>query len=396
MATITIRPIRKAFTLMEMLVVMTIIVLLATMTYLFLPSMGQRNMATAADRISAWLLIAKQQAKRDGRPTGVRFYADPTNPPPALPPSAPGNYQNCLNFIQMIYVQQPDDITIMDTGASPPQYTSITSPQASTLAVFPNKKLLSPTYNNNMIVGFSPTVPTGSPPGTPQGALLQGSAGYVGQASSSNTSSSSNLTDAPVQIGDYIEFNRGGAVYQIAEIILGNDTRLNDPGTSKIDSTMDFLRLASPAPTLNSGGTTSYRIFRQPRPLLGEESLTLPDGVAIFQPIQNNSNNPPLPSGGNANIPQRPAGFFEILFSPSGNVIGQGLGSDQVYIWIYDTNISGSDTPFTGLPTTGQPPLIIAIQTRTGLIGTYPVDPNNPNTGVDPYQFARKGRSSGM
>lgn len=320
MATTTIRPMRRAFTLIELLVVITIILLLMGLTYMFYPSQGQRKMVTAADKISMWLLIAKQQAKRDNRATGVRLIADPANP---------------NNIIQMIYVQQPEDY----------------APQNST-AIAPGTG----------VVTFQPA------------GVLLGSAQTGGQADL-----------APAQAGDYIEFNRGGGVSSI----------------KAVDPTGTVVQLQDNGPSIGGTVAVPYRIIRQPRKLLGEEDLNLPDGVAILSPAY--VPQPALPSPpGSLNVPSRIVDptlppYYEIMFSPAGNVIGQGVGQDKVYLWLFDTDILTStiptDLPNNPLPQKAQPAVIIAIQVRTGLIGTYATDPP-PST--DAYFQARTGRSSGM
>lgn len=85
---------RLGFTLIELLVVITIISLIAALGYLFFPSFSSRTMVDAADRVQGVLLLTKQQARRDGRPTGVRLVV------------TSGTFVNTLQMIQ-----QPDDFT---------------------------------------------------------------------------------------------------------------------------------------------------------------------------------------------------------------------------------------------------------------------------------------------
>ena len=68
------RPGRGAFTLVEMLVVLFILVVLATLAVALVPRLGEQQKATrGADQVSGWLLIAKQRARRDRHPVGVRL-----------------------------------------------------------------------------------------------------------------------------------------------------------------------------------------------------------------------------------------------------------------------------------------------------------------------------------
>src|SRR5690348_8695535 len=86
---------RPAVTLIELLVVISIVLLISGLAYLAMPNLQSRRMVDAADRLTGWLLISKMQAKRDGRPTGVRFVQDSAG-----------------NFTILQYIQAPDDFFI--------------------------------------------------------------------------------------------------------------------------------------------------------------------------------------------------------------------------------------------------------------------------------------------
>ena len=68
---------RGGFTLVEMLVVILLLLILATLTVALTPRFaGQQNLAKGAQQLQGWLLIAKQRARRDQMPTGVRLIPD--------------------------------------------------------------------------------------------------------------------------------------------------------------------------------------------------------------------------------------------------------------------------------------------------------------------------------
>src|SRR5579884_4528291 len=95
--TIKIADRRNAFTLMEMLVAITIIVVLAALAAAFAPRIDDNQKLTrAVDNLEQWLLTAKMRAKRDGLATGLRFVSAPGD--------APGTYS------QFQYIQQPEPL----------------------------------------------------------------------------------------------------------------------------------------------------------------------------------------------------------------------------------------------------------------------------------------------
>lgn len=85
---------RLAFTLLELVAVMTLVVLLAALGMVMIPSARDRSVNLAADRIQGWMLIAKQRARRDGLATGLRLIADADD-----------------KVRKLQYLQQPDDFS---------------------------------------------------------------------------------------------------------------------------------------------------------------------------------------------------------------------------------------------------------------------------------------------
>jgi prepilin-type N-terminal cleavage/methylation domain-containing protein len=75
------RPGRQGVTLVELLVVVTLLAILATLSVVFLPPLvSNDNRLRASDQVAQALLIAKQRAKREGRPIGVRLLLNPDDP----------------------------------------------------------------------------------------------------------------------------------------------------------------------------------------------------------------------------------------------------------------------------------------------------------------------------
>jgi prepilin-type N-terminal cleavage/methylation domain-containing protein len=90
---------RRGMTLVELLVVITIILILSAIAVMAIPSVQDRNMQNGANQLQGWLLIAKQRAKRDGLPTGLRIMFDPTT----------------KQATQCFYIQQPNDYDVPGT-----------------------------------------------------------------------------------------------------------------------------------------------------------------------------------------------------------------------------------------------------------------------------------------
>ncbi len=377
---------RRAFTLIELLVVMGIILLIATLGYLTFPNISSRTMVDAANRVQGWLLAAKQMAKRDGRPTGVRLIVSnlpidnilDTQQPPAK-----------VFATKMQFVQQPDDFVGPMNGTAP----SLCTCQQSPIVIFP-------------------------PPGTQ--AMLLGSA----SVNDANGEPTGNFDLAPVQRGDYIVFGGSGTVYPIAGVQVA--WSLNPP----LGGNIPFLTLGThigdippplpPAqpqtnyrqmngPNVDPKGinqSVPYRIIRQPRRILGEEDLFLPGNTAnqakidpvgatvidttqyIAGTTRSGCLNLPLPRTINGET------CYEIMFSPSGAVVGPAAGNDMIGLWISNYGIPNPKFP-PSLPqynVAPARPVIVSIRTRTGLIGVFDVN----STAGNEYSFARDMRASGM
>jgi prepilin-type N-terminal cleavage/methylation domain-containing protein len=162
-----------------------------------------------------------------------------------------------------------------------------------------------------------------------------------------------------VQPGDYLEIFGGGAVHQIASVPSATTLTLANTGVSI---------------TLPAGPLTNFRILRAPRVLVGE------DVKQLFANLGVNVGTPP-----SVNIPTRTANgvnYWEILFAPSGAVIGQGTGAGKVMLYVQDNNQVQSP---------GQPTLLV-IDVRSGFIGAFPVN----TTTADPYLYTESGAPSGL
>jgi prepilin-type N-terminal cleavage/methylation domain-containing protein len=105
---------RPAFTLIELLTVIALIVVIAAIGLLTVPLMqSQQKASNNASQVVAWLGNVKAIALRDQRPTGLRFIPDPNNP----------------NFIREVFmIQTPDDFTggtVLVTNGNAPSIVNV-------------------------------------------------------------------------------------------------------------------------------------------------------------------------------------------------------------------------------------------------------------------------------
>ena len=275
---------RRALTLVELLVTIALITVVATLGYFALGTFaGPSNVANGVDRLSGWLLIAKQRAKRDGVPTGIRISTDATG--------------QIYSVVQ--YIQQPD--------------------------AFANGRC---TATTTSMATFA----------------------FTG----GNNFKASGLPD--ILPGDYLELN-GGPLHQITGVSANTLT----VATATLPANPNLLSTA--------GSLPNYRIIRQPRLIDGEEPMNLPGTVGV-DPTKSTPPSSTISPGS-----------YDILFAPSGAVIGQGTPSGQIYLWVRDMTANTATDIKAGYGT------IIAIQVRSGTISSQPVGPAS-----DPYQFTRDAR----
>ena len=155
---------RRGMTLVELLVVMSIMLTFAAITAAFYPSISSDNqIAQASNKIQNLLVGARQKARRDNNVTGVRFFPDLNNPSAAT---------------QMMLVQKPVDLTGNSLSAkivySPPNIISFSDNANNPWPVWgfatgedlimANDILVDPLTNNSTnIIGRRYIPPTNTP-----------------------------------------------------------------------------------------------------------------------------------------------------------------------------------------------------------------------------------------
>jgi prepilin-type N-terminal cleavage/methylation domain-containing protein len=387
---------RAGFTLVELVVVLTLIALLAALTLALVPRMQQQERAaTGADQVQGWLLVAKQRARRDGRPVGIRLQVPilttatnaVTSPGPAtVVPTAMSGLQDdalpwAITGISHLLVADDDKglnaETVQVQAVTTDSFTAVfTKPhpagfvirplgyvqilqyveQPDDFLVVPGVSKAAPQVRRLSVSGSTAdleAVP--SPPDFPNQTPEDFTGGF----------GPNQLSDWPVQPGDYLEVFGGGLVRQIQSVESNSaspnyGTRLN----------LNPIGAGNAVPL-----TAQYRIVRGPRPLKGEEDLPLPQSVAIDLGTNFTYGNP---------LPVDPVtGNLDILFAPSGALVGRGQGSDRVILWVRDATQA---SVFDGEPT------LVTVYGRTGFIAAQPVDPTSGN----PYSYTLDGRASGF
>lgn len=262
------------FTLVELLVAISIIVLLMGLVLAFMPKREVRLAAQGADQLQTYIASAKSRALRDNAPRGIRLIPSPQG-----------------GFREFQYVEMPE-----------------------------------------------PFIPVGATMRVVQGTMF--------------ANFGMNLS-ASVQRGDLLEITHGvGSIHRV------------------IGVTATGVNLASTVPAASNSDlvlTNNFRFIRQPRPLMGETNLQLPDKVFV-------ATTGALPS---QNIPTNAwTGNTEFIFSPSGQVINASAGRIVLAV-LDDNNVSK--------------PTLLTVYAFTGACAAHPQGPAG-----DPYQFTRDGKASGQ
>ncbi len=131
-----------------------------------------------------------------------------------------------------------------------------------------------------------------------------------------------------------------------------------------------------------------YRVVRQPQPIPGERTVSLPNNVVIdLDWCSTNGQTPTsLQMTGQEPAPSN-APYVDIVFTPFGCLSANNWPGDKVILWVRDVNLTD--------PTKGSPTLIV-IYVRTGLIAAHPVDITGYPNMTNPYTFANDPRTSGL
>lgn len=350
-------PRRAGYTLVELLVVMALIVLLAALAAAVASSglIGSQKVVSGADRVSGWLLISKQRAMRDGAPRGVRFLgrADSTN--------------SFIEFTEAQYIEAPEPWVPNPNQTPPP-------PNPVPLG-YPTWARLTFRYehdtNNNV---------------TSTQVFFDGDAAALAEF------------DQRVSIGDYLILPEFRSSFLVVAISQPNPARRQITLRTWPNLAAGATSQASPPPgSPDTRVTYTFGFQPAPRPLLGEPTLQLTSGVVIdYRGANPTTTIGVSPISDNPSDPLETARHFDILFSPSGQVVSNA--EPLICLWVRDPEkLPGGANPRaivnnkSNMDNAGEQALVV-VYTRSGVVATQPPNPDGP----DVYSFAKDGINAGL
>lgn len=284
---------RKAFTLVELLVAVAVILVLLGITLLFWPKRDSRITDDTASAIQSYIAGAKSRALRDNRQIGIRFLSN----------------DNGNTFYGM---------QVLDVGSR-----------------------LAPIQPNMSLPQNQWTIYLDLPAGSGIKHPHQNIAKQVGVPLQGN-----------VEIGDWLEIvevtqsiHKIVAIdYQTNVMTLAASQSYETDGNGNPDLSRP-LCIGVPnvncCPSARLGN--NYRYIRKPRPLIGEQIYQFPKDIIVM------GNGSIAPSS--LNLPTGSTGQYDLLFSPSGQMINSSGG--KTVLWITDTNLKLNPTLLVIWPATG-------------------------------------------
>jgi prepilin-type N-terminal cleavage/methylation domain-containing protein len=375
---------RRAFTLLELMVVISIMVVLATLAVLFLPNLDRnKGVPNAVTQIHGWFNISKQTAIRDGSARGIRLIED-----------SPGSGR----VVEMQYIEQPEPVAPRGPGIK----IYVRTEQCYDPLIFPN------TTTNPGNIGFLTVVTLFQDPNNtytpsylvppPQNLWINWDGVEPGDTfqltSSPNAVAGIRRFTSPPPAATAPPIPTGPAKY--AQLVLDRI----------IDGAEVFPNPSPPPPVTGNVWTSSnnFRVIRQPRPLVGEPTLQLHRDVYIdltrsspCQPYLTPAFGAALGQPSSAWAPARltdPVGALggnlDILFNPNSFVANCPAG--QIVLWVQHAERQGSPQQ-TGGGVNGNDALLLVIYTRTGKIGAHLVYDVG---GFSPYANVWSGSTPGL
>jgi prepilin-type N-terminal cleavage/methylation domain-containing protein len=365
---------RAAFTLVELLVAIAILVALAALALLVVPAALEQDRTTdGASLLRQYLMISKARAARDQLPRGVRLISNPNGmateiqyleSPPVFVPSPKGGWlpSNSSTGVQADGFHPYVLVTYYISPAFPPWMASL--PAGTPNGMIMGRQV---TFNNltaGQIAEISPNSILYLPDLNLWIKLPPVSAAFTGPTAI--VTGSPPPTAPPLYSLWFALAPAGnGGYYDPASF---NQT------VAPVDS---WMGASSQAATFHFG------IYGMPRPLIGEPTQQLPKNVGVDL------------------LSSRPQGAalvdYDIMFAPNGQVLNYPpvSGAGQINLWVRDITKGGGDPnpPPVGVNGSfqdGGEQQVVALKTKSGALGVFPIAWSATN----PFQFAQLGATA--
>jgi hypothetical protein len=391
---------RPGFTLVELLVAIALAIAILALAIGVSQSSAFDSYKTvgAADKVSQWLITSKNKALRDKAPRGVRFITSPDGfvrevafieQPDPIPSNGPLLAGTRLIFYYPAYVQE-------NTVAMPATRTVTHDPP------FPTPQMGAPASPSNVRAVYLAGL-TAAQQNDLQ-ATVQG--GDLISVPELRTVLRLNPTPITVFAPAVAANMPGGATVQLnvtPESLpeLGKGVYSYHNSSTLTNAMGTTFHPSIPQPSVSGTlAVTTFALIRGPRPLLGEPTQLLPNGMAVDV----RRTVPHIPQPPPATLPPTvavttswnapsPDGFnnIDILFAPTGEVIG--ATESLTALLVRDVNLPNTTNPLTTDYNAAGQMILICVYNRTGAISTQPV---NPPPAADPYQFAKDGLNTGL
>lgn len=348
---------RAAFTLLELLVVMAVIIVLATIALLVVPDiLAQDRTTDGASLTRQYLMIAKNRAGRDGLPRGLRLIVTP-DPNNLLKTNNPSGTAPQLLVTELQYLESPP--VLIPANTVPLGY------QGSPHVLF--------VYNT-----------AGGPITSRTCYLMNLPPDVYAQMSSDISQGAFPVISLPV-LGTW---HRVLALTSPPAAPPSPDPRA---GPNNWVATLDTSYTPFPDEQMGAGtneATFHFGIYGAPRPLIAEPTQQLPNKICIDLA----SSYPPGIAA--PIIVGSPAIYqdYDIVFAPNGLVIpsmsAQGSSAGQIHLWVRDYSRNGGNT---GNFQIGGEQQIVSLKTKSGGLGVFPAMWPPYGSGQDAFTLSRLG-----
>jgi len=372
---------RKGFTLVELLVVMSIMIIFGAMTVAFYPSVSSDNeLSRIANQVQGMIVGARQTARRELVATGIRFL-----------PSTNSNVCEQLLLIQkpadiygytfgdMVYQAGPLNVSGASFVAPGAANNPLKYQQSISVVQFPYPVWSSSSEEElvkegDLLVNLNELPPKACRIlGRPNSSIF--SNGLNTQISAdpyprswTNVFAPNNL--ALIDVGDYNPFQNGNL----------------------------------PVSPFLAYQPKNYRIIRNPRVIPGEKPIDLPSNFEISLLIQSSFTVFPFVDTSvtpnvnillpvSVNLSKGFSGELDLVFDSNGAISSQSASSD-VYLWLHRKDSAIGDF---------NQDAIICIRKKNGAVGIFPVNPLLYGAGTtqapyyfDPFSFAKNPSNEGL